>query len=126
MHLLDLLRGYFAILEGKTYYTIDDRSPFTIVRAIPKTPRQYATWLMEIQLESGTAKRIYYSDMLRVYAWLANYGADPWRTLLEICKAKLVQIGTGTESYLLPLMETLEDVEIQYDPPAVRVVYPER
>ena len=129
MHLLNLLRGHFALLEGKTLTTISENSPFTVVRAIPKTPRQWATWLIEIKPgKAKTTTSIYYADMLRVYAWLAERDGR-WCTFTDLSKAKLVYIGSGTESYLIPLLATLDDVEIGEDEkgkPAVRVNYPER
>lgn len=116
MHLMNAMRDHFRRLLGTPFETLPEGVPFELVRVDPHG-QQYATWLVEVKRPDGGMDAIYYSDMLRVYAWLCDQ--DPGsrsRSQAEIGAQGLLHIGPHSLSYLLPLLETFEDVEVKPSP----------
>ena len=113
MHLMNAVRDHFRGLLGKEFKTLPEEVPFDLIRVDPQG-KQYATWLLEVKRSTGGTDMVWYSDMLRVYAWLCDQDQDSRsRTQADIAAKGLLHIGPQSLSYLLPLLATFEDVEVK-------------
>lgn len=112
MRIFDEIRGHFALLVNHEFRTFSEDAHFVITRVKATSPRQ-SDWAIVIRAVNGKNENpIYVTDILKVYAWICS--AHRWMSLREVVQeVKNSGVNLAQSSYIMPLLETFDDVEVR-------------
>lgn len=125
MEIFNMIRGHFALLIDKPFYTPAKGKKFTIESINTKE----GDWQLVLKISTGKQAKVYISDILRVYTHLVS--ANHFLTQTEIenqwnSKPDMNWTGRlitqGSISYILPLISTFSDIEVTTDPYRIRFI----
>jgi len=111
MEIFNMVRGHFALLIGKTFYTPAQEKEFTI----DKVSTKEGDWQIVLKISTGNKAKIYISDILRVYTTIVSSN----RPLTQLEVDQFVRdncLTQGISSYVIPLLATFSDIEVNNDP----------
>ncbi len=111
MEIFNLIRGHFALLVDQPMQTPTQGKRFHIESVNMKE----GDWQMLLRISTGKTAKVYISDILRIYTFLVSSNRPVTQSEIDaFVKSDCLTQGTG--SYIIPLLETFSDIEIEKEP----------